>query len=80
MQWILGAAFITSWLLIAFLFRYSSLAGLSAAALIPAFAILLKVPVYYVGSIVVMAILLFWRHRSNIRKLIDGKEEKIGTN
>ena len=80
MQWILGAAFITSWLLIAFLFRYSSLAGLSAAALIPAFAILLKVPVYYVGSIVVMAILLFWRHRSNIGKLIDGKEEKIGTN
>lgn len=80
MHWLLGTVFITSWLVIAFLFRYSSLAGLSSAALLPAFAIFLQVPVFYVGSIVVMTIILFWRHRSNIRKLIAGKEDKIGNN
>jgi len=80
MHWLLGAAFILGWILIALLFRYSSLAGLSAAALLPAFAIFLQVPVYYTGSIVVMAIILFWRHRTNIRNLIAGKEDKIGSN
>ena len=80
MQWLLGAAFITSWLVIAFLFRYSSLAALSAAALLPIFAIFLQEPAYYISSIVVMIIILFWRHRSNIRNLIAGKEDKIGIN
>lgn len=80
MQWLLGAAFIISWLVIALLFRYSSLAGLLAATLVPIFAIFLQEPAYYIGSIVVMVIILFWRHRSNIRNLIAGKEDKIGIN
>ena len=78
MYWMAGVAFITCWLVFAFLFRYSSLAALIAAALLPVITAFLQVPVYYIGSIVIMAIILFWRHRSNIKNLIAGKEDKIG--
>ena len=78
MYWMAGVAFIITWLVIAFLFRYSSLAALIAAALLPIIAVFLQAPVYYIGSIVIMTIILFWRHRSNIRKLISGTEDKIG--
>ena len=78
MYWMAGVAFITSWLIFAFLFRYSSLAALISAALLPIFAIFLRGPVYYTGSILVMILILFWRHRSNIRNLIAGTEDKIG--
>jgi acyl phosphate:glycerol-3-phosphate acyltransferase len=80
MHWLLGTAFILGWILIALLFRYSSLAALSAAAVLPVFAVLLQTPIYYIASIVIMTTLLFWRHRSNIRNLIAGKEDKIGSN
>ena len=32
----------------------------------------------YVGTIILISVLLIWRHRSNIRKLLDGTEDKIG--
>jgi acyl phosphate:glycerol-3-phosphate acyltransferase len=80
LHWLLGTAFIISWLAIAFLFRYSSLAALSAAALLPVYATLLQASIYYIASIVIMTIILFWRHRTNIRNLVNGKEDKISTN
>jgi len=79
MQWTLGLAFVLSWLLVAAVFRYSSLAGLIATALSPLFTIWLYPSPYYFASITGMTIILFWRHRSNIKNLIDGKEDKIGT-
>lgn len=80
MQWTLGLAFVLTWLFVAAVFRYSSLAGLIAAALSPLFAIWLYPSPYYIASIAGMTIILFWRHRSNIKNLIAGKENKIGTN
>ena len=77
--WPLGLAFAATWLMTALLFRYSSLAGLLAAAASPFYTAVLKPSVYYVSVIGLMAIILFWRHRSNIRNLIAGKEDKIGT-
>lgn len=75
--WLLGLAFIISWLIVALLFRYSSLAGLAAAALAPVYAFILLPSPEYIISISIMAIILFWRHRTNIKNLIAGKENKI---
>lgn len=78
MHWVLGLVFVLTWLTVAVTFRYSSLAGLLAAAVSPLFAIWLYPSPYYIAAITGMAVILFWRHRSNIRNLIAGKEDKIG--
>ncbi len=72
----LGALLI--WLLIAVVFRYSSLAALVAAAVAPIYIILLGLPFEWSIATMLMAMLLFYRHQSNIRNLISGKESKIG--
>jgi glycerol-3-phosphate acyltransferase PlsY len=75
----LGIFFIAIWLLVAKVGKLSSLAALAAAALTPLFAWLQGYPPLLVVLIVAMVVMLFWRHRSNIRKLIDGTESRIGT-
>ena len=77
MYWPLGIAFSLTWILVALVFRYSSLAGLSAALLTPVYAWKLLPETAYLVSILCMVILMFWRHRSNIRNLVTGKEDKI---
>ena len=84
--WVLGLAFMGTWLLMAAIFRYSSLSGLTAAAMTPAYtALLLGSSLntsfnseWLIFSTLLMAILLFWRHTSNIKNLLSGKEDKIG--
>ena len=76
--WILGLAFMATWLLMAFVFRYSSLAGLTAAATAPIYTIFVLDSPWFIASNMLMAILLFWRHTSNIKKLINGQEDKLG--
>ena len=78
LNWLLGLTFIATWLIVALLFRYSSLAGLTAAALSPVYCAILEPSVLVIIPIVIMAVMLFWRHRSNIRNLLAGKEDKIG--
>ena len=77
-DWMLGLAFTATWLTTALIFRYSSLAALIATIMTPLYTdLILSEPVYlYVNGI--MGAILIWRHRSNIKKLIDGKEDKIG--
>ncbi len=78
LSWMLAGAALVTWLVMAFTFRYSSLSALTAAALAPVYtAALLPTPVYFV-AILTMSLLLVWRHRSNIRKLLAGTEDKIG--
>ncbi|MEE9552232.1 MAG: glycerol-3-phosphate 1-O-acyltransferase PlsY [Gammaproteobacteria bacterium] len=79
-SWLLGLAFIGTWLIVAFLFRYSSLAALVAAILTPVYTALLLTSPYYIACQILMVIFLFWRHRSNIKKLIAAKEDKIELN
>lgn len=76
-HWLLGAAFIAIWLAAAWLFRYSSAAALCAAALAPLLCWLLLADGYYLAGVGLMAVLLVWRHRSNISNLRAGTEEKI---
>ena len=75
---ILGAATLASWLLIAYLFRYSSLAALVAAAFAPFYHALIWGGSPATLAIAVMSLLLIWRHEGNIRKLLAGTESKIG--
>lgn len=65
-----------TWLFMAFTFKYSSLSALSALALAPLYAILFSGPipaVFYFG----LAVLSFWRHKDNIKRLYKGEESKI---
>jgi glycerol-3-phosphate acyltransferase PlsY len=74
----LGLATLVTWALIAAFFRYSSLASLVAAAFAPFYQLLVWEADAYALAIVVMSLLLVWRHEGNIRKLIAGKESKLG--
>ena len=79
----LGVATGATWLIIAFFFRYSSLASLVAAVFAPCFYLLGNRIRWYAESSVavalfVMALLLAWRHRENIGRLLQGKESRLG--
>jgi len=65
-----------TWLLVAIIFRYSSLAALTALCLSPVYACLLSGPVMG-GCYVVLALLSLWRHRGNVQRLLLGQESKI---
>ena len=75
--WVALALALT-WLLAAALFRYSSLSALIATALCPLYVWLLLRQWPYLVLSVAMGALLIWRHRSNIEKLLAGKEGRIG--
>ena len=75
----LGFAALATWLLVALVFRLSSLAALTAAVGVPVYAVLLSSPREYVCASVLMSLLLIWRHKSNIQNLLAGKEGKIGS-
>jgi glycerol-3-phosphate acyltransferase PlsY len=75
----LGAATLLTWIIIAGFFRYSSLAALVAAVFAPFYQMLIWDGGPLAGAIVVMSLLLVWRHLPNIQKLIAGKESKLGS-
>jgi|EndMetStandDraft_4_1072995.scaffolds.fasta_scaffold21575_3 acyl phosphate:glycerol-3-phosphate acyltransferase len=75
----LGAATLLTWIIIAGFFRYSSLAALVAAVFAPFYQLLIWDGGPLAGAIVVMSLLLVWRHLPNIQKLIAGTESKLGS-
>jgi glycerol-3-phosphate acyltransferase PlsY len=77
--WPLAAFYVVIWFVVARLSKVSSLAAITAAALTPLYAWFRGYPALTVLAILTMAALLVWRHRSNIRKLIDGTESRIGS-
>jgi len=75
----LGAAAAATWLLMAFLFRISSLAALTAAALAPLFALFVfHSPHAIVTLTLFMGALIFVRHQENLRRILKGQEPRIG--
>ena len=76
-HWLLGAAFIISWLLVALLFRYSSLAAITACLLAPAYCWLIIASPFQLAVVSLMSVILIWRHRPNIKNLLAGEENKI---
>ena len=77
LAWPIGVLACLTWLIVAFLFRYSSLSALLAVALAPVYAIWLGTPPLIWFGIGV-AILCWIRHHENIRRLLKGEEPKIG--
>lgn len=75
----LGLATLATWLIVAYAFRYSSLAALIASIFAPFYYGLLFGVDPILFAVGAMSALLLWRHASNIANLIAGKESKIGS-
>ena len=74
----LGLYVLLTWVLAFGLWRYSSLAALIASGLSPVYALLLLEYKGYALMALILALFMFWRHRGNIRKLLDGTESGFG--
>jgi acyl phosphate:glycerol-3-phosphate acyltransferase len=82
-DWVLGIATAATWLIIAFFFRYSSLASLVSAAFALVYYLLGNRIQWYADArialaLFAMAMLLAYRHRENISRLLQGKESRLG--
>jgi len=82
-HWLLGIATGLTWIIIAFFFRYSSLAALVAAVFAPVYYLLGGGIQWYAEkpialALAIMAALLWWRHRENLKRLMAGTEAKLG--
>lgn len=76
---LLGLAVLGTWLLVAYLSRYSSLAALVAAVCAPVYYGIAIGADVMLAAVVVMSALLLYRHASNISNLMAGKESKFGS-
>lgn len=77
MAWPVGIATVTTWLIMAKLFKISSLSAITAACLTPLYVWWLRPEQEFIIVSIVISVLLLWRHRSNIKNLIEGTEGKI---
>ena len=82
-HWLLGLGVLLTWLLVAYVTRYSSLSALVSALAAPLIYVLGNREAWYTdpaisSMLVAMSALLIWRHRQNIAKLLKGQESKIG--
>ena len=75
---LLGAATLATWIIIAAFFRYSSLASIVAAVFAPFWRVLTDGPDAIAFALVVIGLLLIWRHRANIQRLLAGTESRLG--
>jgi glycerol-3-phosphate acyltransferase PlsY len=77
LAWQVALVFAAVWLAVALLFRYSSLAALTAAVAVP-IALYASGRPLYAGTFLVMSAIVFWKHKANIERLAAGSEGKIG--
>ncbi len=77
LHWPVGLLTIATWLLIAKLFKISSLAALLSILVTPLYVWLLIPDTSLMIALLLMGALLIWRHRSNIKNLLEGTEGKI---
>lgn len=82
-DWLLGLATLVTWILVAWFSRYSSLASMASAGFAPLFYLMGNRGPWYVErsillAIFVMAMLLVFKHRENINKLMQGTESRLG--
>lgn len=77
LHWLLGVSLIACWLAVAAAFRYSSLAAIVTSAASPLLAAYWLGHPAYLGMSVLLAVVLVWRHRENLARLLRGGEDKI---
>lgn len=75
--WPLGVICCLVWVLVAFTLRYSSLAALTACAVAPIASLFLagNLPA---ETVLIISALIYWKHKPNIQRLLQGKEPRIG--
>jgi glycerol-3-phosphate acyltransferase PlsY len=76
--WPVGLLAGATWILVAALLRWSSLAALTAAVLAPIYALLFHQRPSIIALALFTAVLILYRHQENIRRLLSGAEPKIG--
>ena len=77
LSWKIALLFAAVWIVIAYLFRYSSLSALTAA-LVALAALLVSAPWLFALLCGLITLIIFVKHRANIERLIAGTESKIG--
>ena len=77
-SWWVGLATAGTWLFMAKIVKISSLSALVATLLAPLYVWIWYDSIATLGVTIIMTVILFWRHRSNIQNLLSGKEDKIG--
>ena len=80
----LGLASLATWVIVAYFFRFSSLAAIVTAVFAPAYFLLGRgvawdAPGVMVLALAVMGVLLIWRHAENINRLLAGTESRLGS-
>jgi glycerol-3-phosphate acyltransferase PlsY len=75
----LGLATLLTWVVVARVTRYSSLAALVAAALAPCYQVVFLDGGVQALVVLALGVMLVWRHHANIRKLLQGTESKLGS-
>ena len=78
LDWRLGLGTLATWIIIVAFLRYSSLAALVAAAFAPLAAVALLGFDERSVAVLVLALLLVWRHKANIGRLVAGTEPRLG--
>ena len=78
-SWWVGLATIGTWLFMAKVVKISSLSALVATALAPVYVWYWFNTNISIAVTIIMTVILFWRHRSNITNMIKGTEDSIGT-
>ncbi|MFC1748136.1 glycerol-3-phosphate 1-O-acyltransferase PlsY [Pseudomonadota bacterium] len=80
LSWPVAVSVLATWLVMAKLFKVSSLSALTASVLAPLYMWLLEPDVAFFSMTIALSILLVWRHRGNIQRLLSGEEGKIKGN
>ena len=75
--WPLALVAALAWIVMALLFRYSSLAAVTAALVAPVYAWLARPEGVAPLAVLIIALIVIWRHRANLTRLMHGEEDKI---
>ena len=78
-NWLVGLIALTIWLSVAVIVKISSLSALVSIFFVPFILWYFSQSVELMGAVAIMSILVFWRHKQNIKSLLQGSEEKIST-
>lgn len=77
LSWLIGLLAFITWMLVAIIFRYSSLASLVTTIVVPLYIYCFSQRCFLL-PIILVALIIIYRHRANIKRLVKGQEPKIG--
>ena len=75
--WPIALAAVLTWIVMALVFRYSSLAAVTAAIVVPLYAWIARPEGVAPLAILIISLIVIWRHRTNLSRLARGEEDKI---